>query len=334
MDLVRLSFDGIEVEVRIDPEEPPSLRSLRTAAVEAVFDGPIVPLVEVLTPATGHGLPVQRLSGTLIGAQLRYRGRSAIEHGWEVTLADPETGLEVVVELTSLAPASLSARATVVNSTAERLVLTALTSLNLPVGPRLVGGLTTTETLEVLTGQSEWTGESRWQTTPVSELLVDLRSPAGAVRKSACRWVSTGSWSTSDVLPVGVVVARDAPWAMAWQLEHNGAWRAELAEHQGRLQLSLSGPTDLDHGWLVALAPGERFTSVPVTVSFGTDTTTAIGALTTYRRAARRAHPDNAIPALVYNDYMNTLMGDPTTEKLLPLIDAAGRTGAVALWSR
>ena len=105
MDLVRLSFDGIDVEVRIDPEEPPSLRSLRTAAVEAGFDGPIVPLVEVLTPATGHGLPMQRLSGTLVGARLRYRGRSPIDHGWALTLVDPETGLKVVVELTSLAPA-------------------------------------------------------------------------------------------------------------------------------------------------------------------------------------------------------------------------------------
>ena len=30
---------------------------------------------------------------------------------------------------------------------------------------------------------------------------------------------------------------------------------------------------------------------------------------------------------MVFNDYMNTLMGDPTTEKLLPLIDAAAEAG-------
>jgi alpha-galactosidase len=30
----------------------------------------------------------------------------------------------------------------------------------------------------------------------------------------------------------------------------------------------------------------------------------------------------------VFNDYMNTINGDPTTERLLPLIDAAGRAGA------
>ena len=31
---------------------------------------------------------------------------------------------------------------------------------------------------------------------------------------------------------------------------------------------------------------------------------------------------------VIFNDYMNTLMGDPTTEKLLPLIDAAAEVGA------
>ena len=31
---------------------------------------------------------------------------------------------------------------------------------------------------------------------------------------------------------------------------------------------------------------------------------------------------------MVFNDYMNTLMGDPTTAKLLPLIDAAAGAGA------
>jgi alpha-galactosidase len=31
---------------------------------------------------------------------------------------------------------------------------------------------------------------------------------------------------------------------------------------------------------------------------------------------------------VIYNDYMNTLMGDPTTDRLLPLIDAAAEVGA------
>ncbi|SPF03463.1 alpha-galactosidase [Streptomyces sp. MA5143a] len=54
----------------------------------------------------------------------------------------------------------------------------------------------------------------------------------------------------------------------------------------------------------------------------------AWAAMTAYRRAVRRPHPDHGALPVVFNDYMNTLMGDPTTEKLLPLIDAAARAGA------
>ncbi len=34
------------------------------------------------------------------------------------------------------------------------------------------------------------------------------------------------------------------------------------------------------------------------------------------------------MPLLVFNDYMNTLNGDPTTERLLPLVAAAADAGA------
>ncbi|WP_236580078.1 alpha-galactosidase [Streptomyces sp. HM190] len=54
----------------------------------------------------------------------------------------------------------------------------------------------------------------------------------------------------------------------------------------------------------------------------------AWAAMTAYRRAVRRPHPDHGALPVVFNDYMNTLMGDPTTGKLLPLIDAAARAGA------
>jgi len=52
----------------------------------------------------------------------------------------------------------------------------------------------------------------------------------------------------------------------------------------------------------------------------------AVAALTAHRRALVRPHPAG-LP-VVFNDYMNTLMGDPTTAKLLPLIDAAAEAGA------
>jgi len=54
----------------------------------------------------------------------------------------------------------------------------------------------------------------------------------------------------------------------------------------------------------------------------------ALGRLTAYRRAIRRPHPDHRHLPVIFNDYMNTLMGNPTTERLLPLVTAAASVGA------
>jgi alpha-galactosidase len=60
----------------------------------------------------------------------------------------------------------------------------------------------------------------------------------------------------------------------------------------------------------------------------GAGFTDAIGRLTSYRRAIRRPHADQRNLPVIFNDYMNTLMGDPTTDRLLPLISAAADVGA------
>jgi hypothetical protein len=53
-----------------------------------------------------------------------------------------------------------------------------------------------------------------------------------------------------------------------------------------------------------------------------------VARLTNYRRAVRRPHEDHRRLPVIFNDYMNTLMGDPTTDRLAPLITAAARAGA------
>jgi alpha-galactosidase len=54
----------------------------------------------------------------------------------------------------------------------------------------------------------------------------------------------------------------------------------------------------------------------------------AVAELTRHRRALVRPHRDRSTLPVVFNDYMNTLMGDPTTARLLPLVDAAAAVGA------
>ncbi|MDE5864913.1 MAG: alpha-galactosidase, partial [Lachnospiraceae bacterium] len=53
----------------------------------------------------------------------------------------------------------------------------------------------------------------------------------------------------------------------------------------------------------------------------------AMEELTEYRRRIRRKNKDNERLPVIFNDYMNCLFGDPTTEKELPMIDAAAEAG-------
>lgn len=87
----------------------------------------------------------------------------------------------------------------------------------------------------------------------------------------------------------------------------------------GNLYLTISGATEQEHGWYKNLKPGECFTTVPAgaaVVKGGLNP--AVAALTRYRRKVRRANPDDEKLNVVFNDYMNCLMGDPTTERELP----------------
>jgi hypothetical protein len=78
------------------------------------------------------------------------------------------------------------------------------------------------------------------------------------------------------------------------------------------------------------LRPGETFCTVPATVALGVGWQAALRELTKHRRLARRPHPDNERLTVIYNDYMNTLMGDATTKRLLSLVDAAAEASADA----
>jgi alpha-galactosidase len=102
-----------------------------------------------------------------------------------------------------------------------------------------------------------------------------------------------------------------------------------VGESAGGLYLALLGPTDSEHHWRLPLAPGASFTTVPVAIAVSDEGFEgAIARLTGGRRAARRPHGDHSRLPVIFNDYMNTLKGDPTTEALLPLIEAAARVGA------
>jgi alpha-galactosidase len=324
---LRWGHDALRLDLRIAADG--TTRLGLGAPSGPAWDGALPP-VEVV--ATGHGRfwSSHRLVDSALGARLRHRAHHVTrEGGWHVltvALHDPHTGLaaEVVYRSPDGVPA-LRAEVTLRNEGAGTLHLESVTSLAL-------GGITDVDldTADVWWADNDWLAEFRWQRRPLRAALPQL---SGRVRygygKGSFALAGQGTWSSCGHLPMGALSDRTSGRAWVWQVEHNGGgWRWDCGERHDTAYLALSGPTDGDHGWRHPLEPGGEFRAVPVSVAFGDRLDDAFGALTRYRRASRRPHPDHEKLPVIFNDYMNCLMGDPTTEKLLPLVDAAADAGA------
>ena len=139
---------------------------------------------------------------------------------------------------------------------------------------------------------------------------------------------NTGNWSCQRYLPMGAVINQSAGSALFWQIEQNGSWYWEISDQAGHMYLQLSGPNEQYSHWYKRLLPGESFTSVPAAVGSVLGDIDEIGAaLTAYRRKIRRPNRDDEELPVIFNDYMHSVYGNPTTEKELPLIKKAAQAG-------
>lgn len=130
-------------------------------------------------------------------------------------------------------------------------------------------------------------------------------------------------------------ISSSAQCSAMWQIEHNGPWEWEVSESNSEIHISCFGPEYEHHHWYSSLT--EPIQTVPaVLVLSAGDWQQAVAQMTHYRRALRlekaqelhRLSEFETINSLVvYNDYMNTLFGDPHIEKELPLIEGASKLG-------
>ncbi|MCI2959484.1 alpha-galactosidase [Agromyces atrinae] len=327
-DTLRWGDDSLTIELAWSDDSAVVIRAVDAPRLHLDLTA-FAPVVEVLTVAAGHAPASDRLDHTQIGRRLRYASHSverddAVERLRLVQRSDADgLSAELVLELPH-GTGAIRSHVVVTNTGERRHVLRQATSWSSAIGGSDV------DDWSLLRGRSEWLGEARWKRTPLrtSGLAVIREDLTGHDRRSSVTAAAYGTWSTSGDLPVGVLESPALGAAWIWQIEHNGPWRWEVGEDIDGGVLALSGPTDRDHAFTITLEPGESFTTVPVALAWGTDIESALARLTDYRRATRLAHPDNAALGVVFNDYMNTLDGDPTTEKLLPLIDAAADVGA------
>lgn len=338
----------IEIVVVADDDAPPRL--LRCGPRSWAADIPAgQPLIEIVTGDSGHAPSSSRITYGELSGRLRYVDHAITDlpGGWrELTLTTREAvpgpahrlgvvaglGLEAVVRIT-VPPAGCALRSEVTVTNApdapEPRTLTSVASAALHIALGTTGDAEP-DAYTFATARNDWIGESRWRVAPLrSSGLEELGFGDRAVgSRGHVTVASRGTWSTGEHLPCGALWNTRDGAAVIWQVEHNGGWRFDVAENAEGTSLALSGPTEDDHRWIAVLRPGQSFTTVPASLAFGDDLDGAAAAMTGLRRLSRRPHPDNDELPVVYNDYMNTLMGDPTTEKLLPLIDAAADAGA------
>ncbi|MCS5488285.1 alpha-galactosidase [Curtobacterium flaccumfaciens pv. beticola] len=330
---------GFAVRFRIDPEHPVALVSFVPSG-GTLSDGAAEPqpLVELTTVGHGRFPGGFRHVDSTVGARLRYVSHTATDGadasgavvvtGPEVRIvqADAATGLQTVSVFRAHDGVPAFRTWTEVRAERGEHVVDFVSSF--ASGAWLTDSGADVDDLSLAHADNDWAAESRWRTDRLREVgltRIDREAQHHPPRSRAVVQ-NRGSWSTGEALPIGVLTGRG--YALVWEIEHNGPWLYELGETRSSAYVLLSGPTDQEHQWTAVVTPSAPFTSVPVSVGIADSVDGAFGVLTAQRRASRRTRPADAAMPLVFNDYMNTLMGDPTTEKLLPLIDAAAEAGA------
>ena len=332
---IGLSDSRLALAIEVDPNATPRIVELAipgTRGPEPAAAG--VPLVDILVAGEGRSWSGHRYRESAVGARLRYIGHEdhtdADGHWRElrVGLHDQVTGLHAVIAYRVQAGGSLRSSVTVTNDGARPVIVEAVTAL-------LTGTLPGPDELDVLWVDHDWLAENRWQRRDLRSLLPDLnRGRHGRDPRGRFGLTNTGTWSSAGHLPMGAVIDRRTGHTWVWQIEHNGGWHWQVGEYTepaggpAGTYLALLGPTDAEHQSRIRLAPGESLHTVPVALALGESLDDALGRLTDHRRATRRRHTDHERLPVIFNDYMNTVMGDPTTERLLPLISAAASVGA------
>jgi alpha-galactosidase len=321
--LLRLSIDdGIVRIVNVGPaghlgEDVPLHAALNP--VELQFAGDELP----------QGSRHVQLGGT---AALRYRSHAVERSKLTLVQFDPRRKISVSTTWRVFGEIAAIRSATVVtNEGSTTLVLEYLSSLSFNGFADFADRGWETSTMLAI-GNNTFCGEFQWVEHSLPSLGINdvgFQQTGVHSTKKRIAITSIGTNPTAEYLPMGAIEDRRRGVTWAWQIEHSGSWHWEVGDHLTRVYLTAGGPTDQEHHWREVLAAGDSFESVPVAlVAVAGNLADAFAPLTAYRRAIRRTSDDNRDLPVVFNDYMNALVAEPTEAKLLPVIAAAAQAGS------
>lgn len=178
--------------------------------------------------------------------------------------------------------------------------------------------------------RQNWEGEGQRKTFTLEEAGIQCVSTHPVT--GAFHLYSKGSYTTGTYFPEIFFEEQSGKiWFIG--LEAEGNWHLEcgyLADYPGDVKgegyyLEADGVSIRHNDSWYTLAPGESRTAPAAFFGCGINWDSAAAELVGYRR--RSTHITATAP-LVFNDYMDCLWGNPSKERLLPLIDSAAELGA------
>ncbi|WP_157491799.1 alpha-galactosidase [Maribacter thermophilus] len=280
-----------------------------------------------------------KLTGGLPGLRLDYVSVEEVSRPWgklyTVYQKDQKLGLEVFTYYEFYRGTNTCRRYTKVKNVSKKSIGVNHLSSAMINNIGNLGQGSIEEKLLVHWANNGWKTEAQWHSELPSEAGW---GPNGTFQLSGIFHTNIGSMSTVKELPMAMIENKAVGLTWFWQIEHNGSWHWEFSNVRSGAKtptgenptyVYIGGPDEEHHQAWKSLGAGEEYVTVPVAIGCvegGFDE--AIEALTKYRRVACISpNKDNQECPVIFNDYMNCLFGDPTTEKELPLIKAASEAG-------
>ncbi len=136
-----------------------------------------------------------------------------------------------------------------------------------------------------------------------------------------------GSWSTKELLPMGILEERKSSSFLMFQIESNSSWYYEISDTLDKYYLYLGGPNYPFGGWFKTLQSGESYTTPYVALAFGKSLNDVIGNMTKYRRHIAGVSPADANLPTIFNEYMHLSWDSPTAENTAKYAPIVAKTG-------
>ena len=138
---------------------------------------------------------------------------------------------------------------------------------------------------------------------------------------------NVGSWSTKEMLPMGILEDKKNGSLLMFQIENNNSWYYEISDVNNKFYLYLGGPNYPFGGWFKTLNPGESYTTPYVALAFGQDLNDVIGNMTLYRRHIVGCSPADKHLPTIFNEYMHLSWDSPTAENTAKYAPVVAKTG-------